>query len=99
MFNRVSKVPVMWKVAGVRLGGVSQIAMLLTISAGVALVLAQSPWWALAVFATGALAIILASRTLRSLDPDETMSDITAFGVLFRALRHRHSRNYDASDN
>jgi hypothetical protein len=96
VFNRVSKVPVMWKVGGVRLGGVGQAAMLLAMTAGVLLVLSGSILAAAVVFVTAALFIILVSGLLRRLDPDETVSDITAFTVLAGGLRHRHTANYDA---
>lgn len=99
VFNRVSKVPIIWKVAGVRLGGVSQVAMLLTMGAGLSLVLSQSPWLAAIVFGTGFVTVVLVSMLLSRLDPDETMSDITAFGLLWRAMRHQYTANYDAFEN
>lgn len=94
VFNRVSSVWVIWKVAGVRLGSIGQIAMLFTMAAGVLMVLTTGFWQALAVFATGFLFVVVVSRTLRLMDPDDTMRDMTAFRVLVTGLRNRHTANY-----
>lgn len=96
VFNRVSKVPVMWKVAGVRLGGIGQLIMLSAMVSGLAALLMFGLWQAAVVFGSGAMFVLLTSRVLRRLDPDEAMGDLTAFLVLWRGLRHRHSGNYAA---
>lgn len=98
VFNRVSKVFVMWKVAGVRLGGIGQVAVLLAATVGVALVLFSQPWLGVAVFGSAFIFTIMVSRVLRRLDPDEVMSDVTAFLVLASGMRHRHSTNYSGHD-
>lgn len=96
VYNRVSRVPVMWKVAGVRLGGIGQVAMLLAASVGVALILLSHQWLAVAVFGSGFLFIVTVSGTLRRLDPDEVLGDFTAFRLLANGMRHRYSTNYDS---
>ena len=99
VFNRVSKVPVMLKVADRRLGGVSQAVLIATATVSVVLLLAQHLWIALFVIGTGLILVLRVSAILSRLDPDETMSDITAFGMLWRAMRRRHTANYDAFEN
>lgn len=95
VFNDVGKVRVVWKLAGMRLGGFSQIAMLLLMALCTLLIQLVGIIAAAAVFALGFMAIAIYSATLSRIDPAGALSEITALGLLRRGVRHRHSANFD----
>lgn len=95
VFNRVSKVPTVWKIGGFRLGGLTQIAMLSVMALGVALVLTVGMKTALAAFAVGFITVGAFSMTMSRLDPDEALSELSALRLLGRGMRHRYSANFD----
>ena len=95
VFNDVGKVRVVWKLAGMRLGGSSQIAMLLMMALSVALIQLTNLTAAAVVFVIGFTTIAVYSRMLARLDPTGALSELTALRLLRRGLRHRYSANFD----
>jgi hypothetical protein len=95
VFNDVSKVRVVWKLAGIRLGGFSQIVMLSLMAICTLLIQLVGLIPAAVVFVAGFMAIAVYSSTLTRLDPSGALSEITALRLLGRGLKHRHSANFD----
>lgn len=95
VFNRVTKVPVIWKLAGFRLGGIGQIAMLSVMALGVALILTVGFIAALTAFVMGFATVGGFSMLITRLDPDEALSELTALCLLGWGMRHRYSANFD----
>lgn len=95
VFNDVGKVRVVWKFAGMRLGGLSQIAMLLTMAISTVLIQLVGLLPAAVVFVAGFLTIAIYSTTLTRLDEDGALSEMTALGLLRRGVRHRYTANFD----
>lgn len=95
VFNDVTKVRVMWKLAGLRLGPFAQIAMLSHMALCTVLILLAGPVVAAAVFAAGFLAVTAYVTILSRIDPTGTVSELTALRLLRRGLFHRHRANFE----
>ena len=95
VFNDVGKVRVVWKLAGMRLGGFSQITMLLLMALSVLLIRLAGLLPAAVVFAVGFAGIGVYSTLLSRLDPAGALSELTALRLLRRGIRQRHSANFD----
>jgi hypothetical protein len=95
VFNDVGKVRVVWKFAGMRLGGFSQIAMLSLMAICTLLIQLVGLLPAAAVFVAGFMVIAIYSSMLTRLDPSGAISEMTALRLLRRGIKHRHSANFD----
>jgi hypothetical protein len=95
VFNRVTGVRTTWKFAGLRLGGIAQIAMLLVMAASTAVIMLSGFAAAGLAFGCGFISIAAYSVVLTRLDPDAVMSDLTVLGLLRRGLRYRRCANFD----
>lgn len=98
VFNDVTKVRVVWKLAGLRLGGFAQIAMLTHMALCAALIQLAGLIPAAVIFAIGFLAITTYVTALTRIDPSGTVSELTALRLLRQGLRHRHTANFDLPD-
>ena len=95
VFNDVTDVRIIWKFAGVRLGGIAQIAMLSTMAVSAALIQLAGLFTAALVFAVGFVTITVYATTLSRINPTGALSELTALRLLHRGLRHRVSANFD----
>lgn len=95
VFNRVTSVRTTWKFAGLRLGGIAQIAMLLVMAASTAMIMLSGFAAAGATFGSGFIAIAVYSVVLTRIDPDGVMSDLTVLRLLRLGLRYRRCANFD----
>ncbi|MFA5707530.1 hypothetical protein [Mycolicibacterium sp.] len=95
VFNDVTGVRIIWKFGGVRLGGIAQVAMLLTMAVSTALILIAGILPAAVTFVVGFLTISLYAITLSRIDESGKLGDLTALHLLSRGLRHRRSANFD----
>lgn len=98
VFNNVTKVRVVWKLAGFRLGGFAQIAMLSHMALCAALIQLAGVIPAAVAFAVGFVVITLYVTALNRIDPTGVVSELTALRLLRRGLRHRHTANFDLPD-
>lgn len=95
VFNDVTEVRVVWKFAGVRLGGFAQIAMLSTMALSVALIMLVGLIAAAAAFVVGFVAITVYATLLSRTDDTGTLSELTQLRLLRRGIRHRVSANFN----
>jgi len=95
VFNDVGKVRIVWKLAGMRLGGFSQIAMLSLMAICTLLIQLVGLIPAAVIFVVGFVVIALYSSMLTRLDPSGAVSELTALRLLSRGVRHRHTANFD----
>lgn len=98
VFNDVTKVRVTWKLAGVRLGGFAQIAMLLHMALCAALVQLIGLIPTAVLFIVGFATITVYVTVLTRIDPTGTLSELTALRLLRRGMRHKHTANFDLHD-
>lgn len=95
VFNDVGKVRVVWKLAGMQLGALSQMAMLLLMAISVVLIRATGLIPAAVVFAAGFLVIASYSKLLSQVNSTGALSELTTLRLLRRGLFHQHSANFD----
>jgi hypothetical protein len=95
VFNDVGKVRIVWKLAGMRLGGFSQIAMLSLMAICTLLIQVLGLIPAAVIFVVGFATIAGYSSMLTRLDPSGAVSELTALRLLRRGVRHRHTANFD----
>lgn len=95
VFNDVKNVRIIWKLAGVRLGPVAQIATLLLIATVVGVVGLAGPIAGAVLFGVGFVIVTGYAVTLSRLDETEKISELTQLRLLRRGLRHRHTANFD----
>ena len=95
VFNDVGKVRIVWKLAGMRLGGFSQIAMLSLMAICTLLIQLAGLLPAVVLFVAGFVVIALYSSMLTRLDPSGAVSELTALRMLRRGIRHRYTANFD----
>lgn len=95
VFNGVSRVRVIWKLAGIRLGPLGQLAVLALMALCLLISTLTGPLVAAGVFAVGFLAIAVYAALLSRLDDTETLSERTQLALLRRGLKHRRTANFD----
>lgn len=96
VFNDVTRVRVVWKVAGLRLGALSQVSLISLMAVTAALLkITGSLLLPAAVFAAGFGVITVYSLALAQADPTDTLGERTRLALIRRGLRHRHHANFD----
>lgn len=95
IFNDVDQVRVVWKFAGVRLGGLAQVAMLSTMALSTAMIMLSGLLAAAVTFAVGFVAITLYATLLSRINDTGALSELTQLRLLSRGLRHRVSANFN----
>jgi hypothetical protein len=95
VFNDVGKVRIVWKLAGMRLGGFSQIAMLSLMAICTLLIQLVGLIPAGVVFVAGFATIAVYSSMLTRIEPSGAVSELTALRLLRRGIRHRYTANFD----
>ena len=98
VFNDVTKVRVVWKLAGFRLGGFAQIAMLSHMALCAVLVQLAGLIPAAVIFIVGFVSIALYVTALSRIDPSGVISELTALRLLRRGLRRPQTANFDLPD-
>lgn len=95
IFNDVGRVRIVWKLAGMRLGGFSQITMLLLMAISVVLISLLGLTPAALFFGAGFFAIGVYSTLLSRIDEAGALSELTSLRLLRRGMFRRHSANFD----
>lgn len=95
VFNDVTRVRVIWKLAGLRLGGFAQVAMLSLMAVSVVLIRAAGLVPGVVVFAVGFAAIAVYVTVLSRIEPSGALGELTALRLLRRGIRHRNTANFD----
>lgn len=95
VFNGVSGVRIIWKLAGTRLGSLGQIAVLSLMALCLFVLMLTNPYVAAGLFTTGFIVITIYAAVLSRLDDTEALSERTQLALLRRGLKHRRSANFD----
>lgn len=95
VFNGVSRVRVIWKLAGIRLGPLGQLSVLALMTLCLIVSAVAGPLMAGAVFLAGFVAVAVYATVLARLDDTEALSERTQLVLLRRGLKHRRSANFD----
>lgn len=95
VFNGVSGVRIIWKLAGIRLGPIGQFCVLALMTLCLLVSTLAGPLIAAGVFIVGFVVITIYATLLSRLDDTGTLAERTQLALLRRGLKHRRSANFN----